>query len=58
MTAISVAWPPSAVMLCAHVGGAANPVRLVIERDDRDRRLGRDTRHAADDEACRASRRR
>ncbi len=32
------------------VGGAADAVRLVIEGDDRDRRLGRDAGHAPDDE--------
>src|SRR5262249_22824912 len=33
-----------------HVGGAAEADVLVLEEDDRDRRLGRDPRHAADDE--------
>jgi len=33
-----------------HVGGAPQPARLVVEGDDRNRGLGRDARHAADDE--------
>ena len=33
-----------------HVGRAAHPQHLVIEGDDRHRRLGRDARDAADDE--------
>ena len=33
-----------------HVGGPADPVHVVVEGDDRDRRLGGNARHAADDE--------
>ncbi len=50
VTATSVACAAERHDVARHVGGAADAVHVVVEGDDRDRRLRRDARHAADDE--------